>query len=193
MIEFYNSKRWRDRAVVLVGTFCLISASLFPVLAQSNATYQNTFQPSSGLDSPDRGSSIAENLQGKSEFKTFASALAVAGLTDLLKQEGSLTIFAPTNQAFQKNAAVYGKLLLPENKEKLIRVLKYHIIASAVTPEDVNKGEIKTVEGSNVKISVTPEGVIINGNVKAVQPSIQASNGVIVRVDNLLLPPDFQP
>ncbi|NJK65240.1 MAG: hypothetical protein HC941_00730 [Microcoleus sp. SU_5_3] len=50
---------------------------------------------------------------------------------------------------------------------------------------------MKTVEGGNLKITVTPQEVIINDNVKAIQPSIKASNGVIVRVDNLLLPPDL--
>lgn len=193
MSKFYNSQIWRDRATVLAGIFCLISVSIFPVLAQSNSASQSTFQPSSGLDSPDRGSNIAQILDKRTEFKTLTSALAVAGLMDALKQEGrSLTIFAPTNQAFQNNA-VYKQLLQPQNKEKLVRVLQYHLVASTVTPEDVDRGEIKTLEGGTVKIRVTDEGVFVNDNVKAVEPSIQASNGVIVRVDNLLLPPNFKP
>lgn len=191
MSKFYNSQGWRDRVTVLAGIFCLSSVLIFPVLAQSNSQSQSVFQPSSVLDSPRRTGNIADNLN-KSEFKTFVSALALAGLMDTLKQEGrSLTIFAPTNQAFQKNAAVYTQLLQPQNKDKLARVLKYHLVASLVTPEDVNKGEIKTVEGGIVKIRITDEGVIMNDNVKAIQPSIEASNGVIVRVDNLLLPPDL--
>ncbi|MEG3991288.1 fasciclin domain-containing protein [Microcoleus sp. S28C3] len=195
MSKFNNSKDWRDRGAVLGLIFTLSSILIFPVLAQSTRESQSVFQPSSVLDSPQRsGGNIADTLARESEFKTLTSALAVAGLTDTLKQEGRrLTIFAPTNQAFRKNAAVYAQLLQPENKDKLARVLKYHLIASSVTPEDVNKGEIKTVEGGTVKISVAPDGVIINDNVKGVQPSIEASNGVIVRVDNLLLPPDFQP
>jgi uncharacterized surface protein with fasciclin (FAS1) repeats len=193
MSKFHNSKSWGDRAAVLAGILGLSSVLIFPVLAQSNRESQSTFQPSSVLDSPQRsGGNIGDTLAKESEFKTLASALAVAGLTDTLKQEGgTLTIFAPTNQAFRKNATVYAQLLQPQNKEKLARVLKYHLIAGSVTPEDVNKGEIKTVEGGTVKISVTPSGVVMNDNVKGVQPSIEASNGVIVRVDNLLLPPDL--
>lgn len=192
MSKFYNSKAWRDRAAVLAGIVSLILVLILPVLAQSNRASQSTFQPSSVLDSPERsGATIAETLAKSSEFQTLASALKLAGLTDTLKQEGSrLTLFAPTNQAFQKNAA-YVQLLQPQNKEKLARVLKYHLIASSVSPADVNKGLIKTVEGSDIKISVTPEGVIINDNVKAVLPSVEATNGVIVRVDNLLLPPNL--
>ncbi|MCU0542574.1 MAG: fasciclin domain-containing protein [Oscillatoriaceae cyanobacterium Prado104] len=190
MSKFYNSKGWRDRAAVLAGIFSFIIVLILPVFAQSNSTSQSTFQPSSVLDSSQRTGNIADILE-RSEFKSLNSALALAGLTDTLTQPGPLTIFAPTNQAFQKNGAVYRPLLQPQNKEKLARVLKYHLIASIVTDGDVNKGEVKTVEGSNVKISVTPEGVIINDNVKAIQPSIKASNGVIVRVDNLLLPPDL--
>jgi uncharacterized surface protein with fasciclin (FAS1) repeats len=190
--KFYNSQGWRDRAAVLAGIFALSTVLICPVLAQSNREAQSTFQPSSVLDSPERsGGDIADTLARRSEFKTLASALALAGLTDTLKQaDRPLTIFAPTNQAFQKNP-VSAQLLQPQNKEKLARVLKYHLIASLVTPEDVGRGAIETVEGSTVKISVTPEGVIINENVKTVKPSIEASNGVIVRVDNLLLPPDF--
>ena len=193
MSKFYNSQGWRDRAAVLAGIFGLSSLLILPVLAQSNRESQSTFQPSSVLDSPQRsGGNIADTLKRESEFQTLASVLAAAGLTDLLRQEGRpLTIFAPTNQAFRKNAAVYNQLLQPQNKEKLTRVLKYHLIASSVTPEDVNKGEIKTVEGGTVKIRVAPDGVIMNDNVKGVQPSIEAKNGVIVRVDNLLLPPDL--
>lgn len=178
---------------VLAGIFGLSSLLILPVLAQSNRESQSTFQPSSVLDSPQRsGGNIADTLKRESEFQTLASVLAAAGLTDLLRQEGRpLTIFAPTNQAFRKNAAVYNQLLQPQNKEKLARVLKYHLIAGRVTPEDVNKGEIKTVEGGTVKIRVAPDGVIMNDNVKGVQPSIEAKNGVIVRVDNLLLPPDL--
>jgi uncharacterized surface protein with fasciclin (FAS1) repeats len=190
MNKFYNSQAWRDRVAVLAGIFSLSSLLIFPVLAQSNSQSQSTFEPSSVLDSPQRTGNIADNLT-KDEFKTLNSALALAGLTDTLKQAGPLTIFAPTNQAFQKNKAVYSQLLQPQNKEKLARVLKYHLIASTVTSEDVNKGVIQTVEGGNVRITVTPEAVIINDNVKPIQPSIKASNGVIVRVDNLLLPPDL--
>jgi uncharacterized surface protein with fasciclin (FAS1) repeats len=190
--KFYNSQRWRDRAAVLAGLFALSTVLIFPVLAQSNRASQSTFQPSSVLDSPERsGGDIADTLAKRSEFKTLTSALALAGLTDTLKQtDRPLTIFAPTNQAFQKNP-VYAQLLQSQNKEKLARVLKYHTIASLVTPEDVDRGTIKTVEGSTVKIGVTPEGVVINDKIKTVQPSIEASNGVIVRVDNLLLPPDL--
>jgi len=193
MSKFYNSQGWRDRVAVLAGIFGLSSLLILPVLAQSNRESQSTFQPSSVLDSPQRsGGNIADTLKRESEFQTLASVLAAAGLTDLLRQEGRpLTIFAPTNQAFRKNAAVYNQLLQPQNKEKLARVLKYHLIAGSVTPEDVNKGEIKTVEGGTVKIRVAPDGVIMNDNVKGVQPSIEAKNGVIVRVDNLLLPPDL--
>ena len=193
MSKFYNSQGWRDRVAVLAGIFGLSSLLILPVLAQSNRESQSTFQPSSVLDSPQRsGGNIADTLKRESEFQTLASVLAAAGLTDLLRQEGRpLTIFAPTNQAFRKNAAVYNQLLQPQNKEKLVRVLKYHLIAGRVTPEDVNKGEIKTVEGGTVKIRVAPDGVIMNDNVKGVQPSIEAKNGVIVRVDNLLLPPDL--
>lgn len=189
------------RVPVLLGVMGAIALLVVPVFAQSNMEQQSNtesqslFQPSSVLDSPKRsGGNIAETLARETEFKTLVSMFNVSGNMAIIEKGGggSLTIFAPTNTAFQKNSSIYAKLLEPQNKEKLIRVLKYHLISGEITAEKVNSGEVETLEGSKVKIKATSEGVIIGDRAKGIQPSIEASNGVIVRIDNLLLPPDLE-
>lgn len=146
------------------------------------------------LDSPKRsGGNIAETLAREPEFSSLISAFNFAAATAILESGGgNLTIFAPTNTAFQKNSAAYNKLLQPQNKEKLIRVLQYHLVRGEITPEKVDAGEVETVEGSLVKIQARDGGVIIGDRAKGIQPSIETSNGVIVRIDNLLFPPNLE-
>ncbi|MGE5659545.1 MAG: fasciclin domain-containing protein [Actinomycetota bacterium] len=194
-MKFYKSQQNFKAWATLVGITALLVVMILPVFAQqSNSESQSVFQPSSILDSPKRsGSNLVETLAKEIEFQTLASALAIAQLNDTLAvgEKGALTIFAPTNQAFQKNATTYAKLLQPQNRDKLIRLLRYHLVKGEVKPEDVNRGEIQTLEGNFLKIRVTPNGVFVNERAKAIQPSIETSNGVIVRIDQLLIPPNF--
>ena len=177
-----------------------IAFLVVPVFAETatergaSAESQSLFQPSAVLDSPKRsGGNIAETLAREPEFSSLISAFNFAAATAIIEEGGgNLTVFAPTNTAFQKNSAAYNKLLLPQNKDKLIRVLKYHIVRGEITPEKVDGGEVETVEGSLVKIKASSEGVIIGDRAKGIQPSIETNNGVIVRIDNLLLPPNLE-
>ena len=200
MLKLKINKYFRITALSLgIGAIAL----LLPVFAQSNSNSENRanaesqslFQPSIVLDSPRRsGGHIAETLAREAEFSSLISALNLTGITPILEagEAGSLTIFAPTNTAFQKNSAAYAKLLQTQNKDKLIRVLKYHVVSGQITPEKVESGAVETLEGSEVKIAVTSEGVMIGDRAKGIKPSTEASNGVIVRIDNLLLPPDLE-
>ena len=191
MLKLKINKYFQITALSLgIGAIAL----LLPVFAESNRESQSLFQPSVVPDSATRGTNIAEALAGKSEFRSLVSALNLTGITPTLEvgEAGSLTVFAPTNTAFQKNSAALGKLLQPQNKDKLVRVLKYHVVNGQITPEKVDSGAVETLEGSKVKITVTSEGVIIGARAKGIKPSIEASNGVIVRIDNLLLPPDLE-
>lgn len=184
-------QRWIGLGAIATLSACII----LPVLAESNSESQALFEPSSVLTSPVRsGGNLVDTLAKNSEFQTLASALQVAGLTDILKQtDKKITLLAPTNQAFRQNAATYSKLLRSQDKEQLVRFLKYHLVVGSIKPEDVNKGEVKTVEGSSIKIRVTPEGVLLNEKAKGIQPSIEASNGVVVRINDLLVPPNLEP
>lgn len=131
---------------------------------------------------------IVEVAQGNPEFSTLVAAVVAAGLAETLSGEGPFTVFAPTNAAFEAlPAGLLEKLLLPENKETLVKILTYHVVASKVMAADVADGDVTTVEGSTFTLS-TMGGVKVNtSNVTATD--VLASNGVIHVIDAVLVPP----
>jgi len=133
-------------------------------------------------------SDIVETAVAAGNFKTLATALTEAGLIETLKGNGPFTVFAPTDEAFAKIPKADLENLL-KNKEQLKKVLLYHVVSGNVTSADVVKlTSAKTVEGSNVAITVKDKNVMINkANVVAVD--VMASNGVIHVIDSVLMPP----
>ena len=126
------------------------------------------------------------------DFSTVVAAVAAAGLVETLQGEGPFTVFAPTNEAFAAlPAGLVDKLLLPENKEVLVKILTYHVVSGAVMAADVTAGEVPSVEGQN--ITVTTEGGVMVNNANVVATDIVASNGVIHVIDAVILPPDVDP
>ena len=123
-------------------------------------------------------------------FNTLAAALTAAGLVDTLKGDGPFTVFAPTDAAFAKlPEGTVQSLLLPENKDKLIAILTYHVVAGEVDSAAVMKlNKAKTVNGKDVQISASSAGVKING-ATVVKADIGASNGIIHVIDTVILPP----
>ncbi len=129
---------------------------------------------------------IASTPEG---FSTLAAAVTAAGLVDTLKGTGPFTVFAPTDAAFAAlPAGILDELLLPANKDKLVKILKYHVVAGAVMSGDIADGEVATVEGQKVTLS-TANGVTVN-DATVVQADVVGSNGVIHAIDVVLLPPD---
>ena len=132
---------------------------------------------------------IVDTAVAAGDFKTLAAALQAAGLVDTLKGAGPFTVFAPTDAAFAKlPAGTVQELLKPENKQKLIAILTYHVVPGDVTSTQVVKlTEAKTVEGQDVKIS-TKNGKVMINNADVVSADIKCSNGVIHVIDQVLLP-----
>ncbi len=132
---------------------------------------------------------IVDTAVAAGDFKTLAAALQAAGLVDTLKGAGPFTVFAPTDEAFAKlPAGTVENLLKPENKQKLISILTYHVVAGKVMANDVVKlHEAKTVNGQDVKIIVDGGNVMVN-NANVVKTDILCSNGVIHVIDAVLLP-----
>jgi transforming growth factor-beta-induced protein len=134
---------------------------------------------------------IVATAESAGTFKTLVAALTAADLVSTLKGPGPFTVLAPTDAAFAKlPAGTVDDLLKPENKSKLQAVLTYHVLPGAVPSSEVVKlTSAKTVEGREVKISVTGGMVKVNdANVTAVD--IRASNGIIHVIDSVLLPPE---
>lgn len=132
---------------------------------------------------------IVDVAVSSADFSTLVAAVKAAGLVDTLKSDGPFTVFAPTNAAFDAlPEGTVASLLKPENKDKLIAVLTYHVIPGKVLSTDLS-GEmsVATVQGEEVEIIVGSAGVTIDGaNVTGVD--IMASNGVIHVIDSVILP-----
>lgn len=132
---------------------------------------------------------IVDTAVAAGSFKTLAAALEAGGLIDTLKSSGPFTVFAPTDEAFGKlPKGTVEELLKPENKAKLVKILTYHVVAGKVMAADVVKlSSAKTVQGSEVQISVTGGKVKVN-DANVVKTDIATSNGVIHVIDSVLLP-----
>ena len=132
---------------------------------------------------------IVDTAVAAGNFKTLAAALQAAGLVDTLKGAGPFTVFAPTDEAFAKlPAGTVEDLLKPENHDKLVAILTYHVVPGKVMAKDVVKlHEAKTVNGKEVKI-MTDGGKVMVDNANVVKTDIACSNGVIHVIDSVILP-----
>ena len=127
-------------------------------------------------------------------FTTLLAAAKAAGLAHTLQEDGPFTIFAPTDEAFSKlPEGLVGELLKPENKEKLTKLLKYHVVSGKVPARDAVKLEsAKTLSGDSVSISIQGGQLTLN-NAKVTVNDLQASNGIIHVIDSVLMPPLPEP
>ncbi len=132
---------------------------------------------------------IVETAVSAGSFTTLVAAVQAAGLVGVLKGEGPLTVFAPTDEAFKKlPAGTVDNLLKPENKEKLIAVLTYHVVPGRVTADEVvGLKSAKTVNGQELKVSARDGSVMID-NARVTATDIAASNGIIHVIDSVVLP-----
>lgn len=144
---------------------------------------------------------IVENAVNSQDHTTLVAAVKAAGLVDTLQGAGPFTVFAPTNEAFNKlPAGTVDTLLKPENKDQLTKVLTYHVVAGKVSSSDLvkqikaggGKAELKTVSGGTLTASMQGKKVMLTdekGDVSTVTiADVFQSNGVIHVVDTVLLP-----
>lgn len=139
------------------------------------------------------GNDIVSLAASSTSLTTLTSLLKTAGLTEILQQPGPYTVFAPTDQAFAAlPAATLEQLQQPENREALIKILRYHVVPGAVTSSQLSAGELRTSEESpvNIQIDRANNQVRVN-NAQVIQADVQASNGVIHAINQVLVPPDI--
>ena len=135
------------------------------------------------------GKDIVDTAVGAGFFNTLAAALQAAGLVDTLKGNGPFTVFAPTDEAFAKlPAGTVETLLKPENKQQLIDVLTYHVVAGQVPASKVVQlSGANTVNGQRVDIASTGGKVTVD-NANVLKTDITCSNGIIHVIDQVILP-----
>ena len=136
--------------------------------------------------------SIYDTAASTKMFSTLTAAIKAGGKQEMLQDDkGPFTVFAPTDAAFQKlPKGTVDDLLKPENKNKLAKLLAYHVLKGKVMAADVKTMEAETAEGSKINIKVMGDHVMVN-KAKVIKTDIPASNGVIHVIDTVLMPPDL--
>jgi uncharacterized surface protein with fasciclin (FAS1) repeats len=138
------------------------------------------------------GKDIVQTAVAAEQFQTLVAAVQAAGLVETLQGEGPFTVFAPTDEAFGKlPEGTVQTLLKPENKAKLASILKYHVVPGRVPAADVvQAGVLNTVEGPSILVSAA-DGVVRVDGAQVVKADVEASNGVIHVIDEVIMPKDI--
>ena len=144
---------------------------------------------------------IVENASKSKDNTTLVAAVKAAGLVETLEGKGPFTVFAPTNEAFEKlPEGTVDTLLKPENKQKLAGILTYHVAAGTWTAEKIAKAikagggsaEIKTVNGEKLTAKMAGDSIELTdakgGTAKVTIGNVMQSNGVIHVIDTVLMP-----
>lgn len=177
-----------------MGSACVALAIASGAFGQSacsgskDQSAQITAVSYSGQSAPK--SDILDTAEAAGSFKTLGAAIKAAGLTDTLRGKGPFTVFAPTDAAFAKlPAGTVESLLKPENKDKLVAILTYHVVPGSVTADQVTAlKHATTVNGQRMNIAVEGGKVVLDGKANVTKTDIMCSNGVIHVIDTVILP-----
>lgn len=133
---------------------------------------------------------IVENALGSKDHTTLVAAVTAGWLADALQAEGPLTVFAPTNVAFGKlPSGTVETLVMPENKDDLVNILTYHVVAGSYLASDLKDGlELTTLQGTKLMFTVKAWVVHINGEAMVETANVISSNWVTHVVDSVLIP-----
>lgn len=134
---------------------------------------------------------IVDTAVAAGSFKTLAAALGAAGLVDTMKGDGPFTVFAPTDKAFAKlPKGTVETLLKPENKDKLVAILTYHVVSGKVMSKTaVTLAKATALSKKDIALAVKEKSLTLNGSAKVIKADIECSNGVIHVIDTVILPP----
>jgi len=170
MIQLKKEPRTMSKFKMITATFGL-AATLAVVLSLAQTTARAEPQTTA--------KDVVDTAVAASQFKTLAAALKAADLIDTLKGEGPFTVFAPTDDAFAKlPAGTVDDLLKPENKQKLVDILTYHVVRAKATSKDVaGMSSVKTVNGKELKLK-TEDGKVKVGDATVTKADVHASNGL---------------
>lgn len=144
---------------------------------------------------------IVDNAVNSKDHTTLVAAVKAAGLVETLKGAGPFTVFAPTNAAFDKlPEGTVATLVKPENKETLVKILTYHVVAGKMTSKDIakaikagnGKAELTTVSGGKLWASMDGDKLILTdekgGTSTVTIANVIQKNGVIHVIDTVLMP-----
>ena len=172
---------------MILSTFKAIK-NIFAIVAITLTMFSSVFSNAQAATTLN----LAHVASNNADFSTLVTALTKADLVSTLTTEAKYTVLAPNNAAFAKiPAATLSSLLAPENKDTLVKILKYHVISGeAKAAQIVNLNEVTTLEGNKIKINVVDGKVSLNGTSLVTATDTLASNGVIHTIDTVLIPAD---
>lgn len=172
--------------LILIGWATLFHEAAF---AQNTAGKAKAPKNKSAAKS---GQTIAQIVATNPAFSTLKAALAAADLTYTLESPGPFTVFAPTDSAFKIMAGSgieVSDLLKLENKDRLLAILRYHVVPGRLLLSNVKDGQkLKTIQTEELAVTKKDERMRINGG-EVRQSAMDASNGIIYVIDKVLLPP----
>lgn len=144
---------------------------------------------------------VVDVAAGSKDHTTLVAAVKAAGLVATLQSAGPFTVFAPTNEAFDKlPEGTVASLLKPENKATLTKILTYHVVAGKLDAAAVlkaikdGKGKVvlTTVSGGKLTASLKAGKVILTdekgGTATVTATDLEAGNGVVHVIDSVVLP-----
>lgn len=166
--------------------------------AAADETSTDAMMDSSEMTEP---GTVVDVAVGNPDFSTLVTALSAADLGETLAGEGPFTVFAPTNEAFDKvDPDTLNALLTPEKKDDLTALLTYHVVAGKLMAADVVKAitdgggtaTLTTVQGAPLKATLDGDKVILEdatgGKSTVILTDVDASNGVIHAIDTVVMP-----
>jgi uncharacterized surface protein with fasciclin (FAS1) repeats len=181
-----------------VATIAITSGS---ASAQMQMNQMNSMNPMVGGAAMLRTRDIVDNAVNSADHTTLVAAVKAAGLVETLKSKGPFTVFAPTNEAFAKlPAGTVEMLVKPENKDKLAKILTYHVLAANFNSQAITKrirqghgkAKLMTVSGETLIASLSGNDLILRdeqgGTSRVTIANVVQANGVIHVVDSVLLP-----
>ena len=190
---------FRNTLLASVATATIALCLICPPLGFAQSMGEKTVMVGGAAMYPSKN--IIQNAVNSKDHTTLVAAVKAAGLVETLQSPGPFTVFAPTNEAFaQLPKGTVETLLKPENKDKLVKILTYHVVSadamsSAIKKminDDGGKHTITTVSGGKLVATMKGDKIVLldeNGGLATVTiANVKQSNGVIHVVDHVLLP-----
>jgi uncharacterized surface protein with fasciclin (FAS1) repeats len=178
-------------AALAVASLALVGCSSSDEADAETTAAETTSAEASpdAMEESTEAGTIVDVASGNDDFSTLVAAINAAGLTETLSGEGPFTVFAPTNEAFEALPdGLVDDLLKPKNQETLTAILTYHVVPAEVMSSDIEPGAVATVQGEDVAIGVSDGTVTVN-QATVTAADVDASNGVIHVIDQVLVPP----
>ncbi|MBK1883855.1 fasciclin domain-containing protein [Luteolibacter pohnpeiensis] len=170
-----------------IAVLCALSVTAPIVQAEPEAKDTKDAKPATEKQEIKPGT-LAASIHDGVTYSILFKALKATGLDQTLAGSDNYTVFAPTDEAFEKlPEGTLDKLMLPENKEKLRSLILYHVIPGSLPSMSLKDGDVKTANGEKVEIDVDGNKVEVDDS-HVVNSDILASNGVMHVIDKVLVP-----